>query len=761
MNRIPTVSAPFVLALTLLAHALLGTPLAAQDDDARFNAQQADRMHAVAKAAFKKGFPRQARLIWLQLLKLYDPNHADAHKAIGHVKVGKAWNPDPNFDYPITDTGSAADGRSLYKRYESLKKQLASAHRRQAQIWEKAGRKDKSNYHYKMVLRWVKSDAKAQAALHHKAIGEISGTDLEQIVYDRSKMIEAAVVEQTKIKYPSKLVPDGKHPVLEKAGVKYITVKSEHFILHGDHEQKIMQEALEWAERTVRVVQKAFPKDGGFNTDPRRWLREWGFFVEKDTYKQILKANADLVSNLEWSLEYTTSTTLISSQSAIRVGATGNNKVLFDACVRRVAASYSGFRSDGLAEGIGHTFVGMMFNNNRLFAVDLKTQQGTRASEEDREYTSPNFDVWKDLALEQAWKLTGGVKASMLPLIKAATFTNEQRIKAWSFCDYVMRRDPKLLLDMDRLQSQKNTWDIEAAFKEKHDVTIPELDKEWEDFWTGASPALKAIRNNTPPLAAVSKNVQKWLKAFNEARKAQNTTTVRWSANYSVRCKEHVDYLIANKKERGPDKVQQQDPALEGGSHLGNMFAQMALVETHASVGKAKKIFKKWMGIPGYRDALVHGFILTIGLYEDRGILVMNVVSGLGVPKGKRFYTCYPRNGAQGIPSEVKVADLGPELKELLEKNGHGNLKVIGYPLTVHFGHNVQGNRSSYRCRVTDREGEVKGLLLLDNGKNRHTRAPGMVTYYPLKPLKGEISVLWSWTRDDGSQKYPSTFTAN
>jgi hypothetical protein len=689
MNRILSIGAVALLT---------AAPVLAQTPEDRFNQQQADRLHTFAKSAFKKGFPRQARLIWLQLLKLYSPDHAAAHAALGEVKVGKSWSPKEGFEYPLTDTGSGAAGKALYKQYESLKKALASAHRTQAQAWERAGRKDKSDYHYKMVLRWVKNDAKAQAALKHIAVGAVTGTDLEQILYERSKMIEKAVVDQTKVDYPSELVPDSKQVFLDQAGVTYKTYRSEHFTLRGDFEEPMMKEALEWAERALRVVAVAFPKDGGFNTDVKRWLRDWAYFVDNKTYQQILKAHGARIPDLEWRLEHTSSFTFGDPQAPLRIGHTGNRQVLFDATVRNVAQAYSGFGSDGLREGIGHTFVGMIFNNNRLFSVDLKKQQeGTRASEEDREYHSPNFDIWKDLALEQAWRLTGGIRASQLPLCDAATFTNEQRIKAWSFCDYVMRRDPKLLRDMDRLRDKKNPWDIEEIFDKNHDVTIAQLDKEWEDFWTGASPVMKAIKNNTPPLEAISKDATAWLKAFNEARKLQNATPVTWSSNYSARCKDHADYLKNNKTERGSAKEQQQDPMLEGGSHLGNMFAQMALVSTSARIGSAKKMFKQWLDIPGYRDALVNNSILSIGIYSERGILVMNVVSGLGTPKKRyRGYRSYPRKRQEGIPTKVAVEDLGPELLALLLKHGHEKLKTVGYPLTLHFGRGVGGERRGW-----------------------------------------------------------------
>jgi len=754
--------------ILILVAAMAAVPLLAQDDESRFNEQQADRLNKFAKRAFGKGFPRQAKLIWLQTIKLYDLDDAVAHKALGHVKLGTSWSPDPDFSYPTADTGSGSDGASLFKSYEKLKKDLASAHRTQAQKWSRAERTDKSRYHYQMVLRWVKSDEKAQAALEHREIGGLTGTSLEQTLYERSKMIEQAVVEQSRIDYGVEKMAASTQPYLERAQVKYITVKSEHFTLRGDpEEEENLLKALVWAERALQVAQVAFPKES-FPQNPGQWQTDWAFFVSKDTYKQILTANGDRLPNLQWQLEHTSTSGIAGPEGVLTVGATGSVKVLFDAVVRNVARAYAGFGTDGFREGIGHTFVGMIFNNNRLFSVDLMKQQGTTASEEDRQYNSPDFDVWKDLNLELAWRSTGSVPAMELPFCDAAKFTNQQRIKAWSFCDYLMRRDPALLRDMDRLglemrrENRTSPMELTQRFGKTHDVTVAQLDKEWEDFWTGASPVLKAIQNDTPPLAAVSKGVEKWLAAYNAARKTRNAVPVAWSANLSTRCHDHAVYLKANKKQRGPVAEHSQDPAM-GGTHLGSMFAQMAVVVTSAKISKAKDMFQGWLDIPGYRDGLVNNYIRTAGLYSMGDILVMNLVSDLGPPqsKSRQGYHCYPRNTDTRIPREVAVELLGPELRQLLEKHGHGKLKKVGYPLTLHFGVSVPGNRSSYRCAVTTSRGDaVEGLILLDGGTIRRTSAPGMVTFFPLEPLaRGEITATWTWEQGSEVRRLKASFT--
>jgi tetratricopeptide (TPR) repeat protein len=738
-------------ALSLAAHAT------AQNDEADFNGRQAKVLNAFAKKAFDKGFPRQARIIWMQTIKLYDPDNAEAWKAMGYVKIGSSWNPDPKFTYPTTDSGSGAEGGPLFKAYEALKKDLASQHKMQAEKWNRAGRTDRAMHHWKMVLRWVDKDEQAQKALEHREVGAFSGTGLEQTLYDRSKMIERAVEEQSKVDYEVKKVDGVECPPLDRAQVPYITVQSEHFTLHGNaEEEENLLEALRWAERALRVCKAAFP----WPVPEERWGVSWASFTAKETYQQILKANQ--VPELEWRLEHTSTCDI----GDVIVGHMNGPTTMFDNTVRNVARGCARFRTDALVEGIGHTFVGMIFNNNRLFGVDLKKQQGTAASEEDREYASPDFDIWKNLSLEMAWKSTGGVPARDLPFCDTASFTNEQRIKAWSFCDYVMRRDPMLLRDFDVLAQQmkqerlKQPLEFEKRFDEAHEVKVAQLDKEWEDFWTGASPVLKAIQNNTPPLQAISKGIDKWLEAFNAARKEHQATPALWSANLSTRCKEHAEYLKKNKDLRDVASVHTQSVEL-GGSYVGSMFAEMALVETGANLGNAKKIFEKWIALPGYRDALLNNSILTVGMYLEDNILVINAVSGLGAPKAANAgYTYFPRQPGLILDGEVAVADLGPDVEKMLKKHGREGQKKVGFPVTVHFGTGIGADRHSFTCSMATAKGEkIEGAILFDDGNVRTTSAPGMVTFVPFDPLpKGQISFAWSWKAGDSMVQAKGSF---
>jgi uncharacterized protein YkwD len=736
---------PFLSVICVLA--FLATAKA-QDDEADFNQRQAKALNAFAEKAFKKGFPRIAKVVWMQVHKLYDIDNEEAWKALGYIKIGSSWNPDPKHPFPTQDTGNGADGKPLQGQYEALKKELANNHRRQAEKWSKAGRTDKANLHWGLVLRWVDDDEQAKKALAYVEVGAISGTELEKTLYERSKTVEKAIEQQSKVDYEVKQVDGLQCEPLDRAQVKYVSVQSEHFTLHGDPDQaENLITALQWAERALEVCKVAFP----WQYADSKWPNEWACLTAKETYHQILKANQ--VPELEWKLEHGASDVIGKTE----VTNTDGVQTLFDACVRNVAQDYSGFGSTGFREGIGHTFVGQIFNNNRLFAIDRKRQEGTSASEEDREFQSPDFDVWKNLSLELAWKSTGGVPANMLAFCDASNFPNEERIKAWSFCDYMMRRDPELLRSMDQIaqemrsQRLKQPAEFESRFHEKHpDVTLPQLDKEWEDFWTGASPVMKAILNNTPPVNAISKGVDKWLEAFNAARKEYKAAPVKWSANLSARCKDHAEYLKQNKGLRDPESMHTESVEL-GGSYNGSLFAQMAVVVVPANISGAKKQFEQWLYWPGYRDALVNDFILTIGAYLEGDVLVMNVTSGKGKPNSPAAgVSCFPRANDQEdrYDAEVKVAELGPEAAKILAKNGREGQKTIGFPLTLHSGSNGGVEfRGSLTCAVTGAKGEkVAGVLAFDDGHVRTTTAPGMVTFWPLEPLpKGKVNFQWSW----------------
>ena len=743
------------------------------DDELKFRASQAKELNKYAEKAYKDGFHGAAKKVWLMLLSEYDADNETARGYLGYQKSGKTWVKKPGFSYPKNDEPNAGKVKGLKSKWASTVTKIVAAHKRRALEYEKAGRTDLAEWHWKKIIYFDDEDLEARAALNRDEQFEgLTGTSLEKDLYDRSKLIEAVVEEETRKSYDVERIEGdaGKHPFLDKANLDYVTVKSEHFTVYGDFQLgvdenqqpiwnwEILEKAAINGERAIRVMQRITDGMPGFNPNVETWLREWAFFQSGDTYKQVLEANRNLMSDSDYEFlkENSSSCGLFGNEGALKVAAAGSEQTVYDGAVRSVAQAYGNVRSDGMREGFGHAIVGMFFNYNRLFAVDNEEQQRSTTGEEDPGFTSPDMEIWKELALEMAWSLGENTPAAALPLMKAADFPNDARIKSWSFCDYLIRRDPTLVVKMDRLSDSARPVEVAEKFREQNDgLSIEQLEKEWKDFWTEASPVLKAIKNNTEPLTAINKDVAKWLKEFNDARvENQGSTKVLWREASSGRCAEHVNYLLLNEEERGAAAEHMQKLDLEGASHFGDIFAHMAIVETDAK--KPKDVFERWMSWPGYRDALLNNSLRTVGLYVDDNVLVMDVIRGLGrAEEGKGGMRFYPKEDTRLPGTEVSVADLGPEVQELLEDLGYGDKETLGYPISLHhFGTGgLAGPRDSYTVSLMNRDERIEGIVhIADGGENRRSSAPGMVVFYPLEPLpRGKtLTIKWNWENKEG-----------
>lgn len=750
-----------ILSLSLLL--LFSTALAAQaNEEAAFRVAQAKKLNGFATRALKKGFPRQAKLVFLMVLSDYDPDSEVAHEALGHAKSGTVWVPTPGFKFPRNDKPDASAARSLRSEYKKLSEQMVRAHKGQAKKYEKAGRADMAQYHYRAILRFAPDDGDAKEKLELVKVKDgLSGTSMEMELYKRGvKVADAVKVEGAK-DYEVKRLPDSdKNAILEAASVPYISVKSEHFIIRGDFDEAVLKEAGVWAERAYRVIKTAYEgHERMFLSDTEKWqFTQFSFFKSKDTYVQILNANRDKFSS-DKQFKFTVEQTGGTGLGNLRISTAGSKPRVLDGAVRAVARSYSALGSDALQEGIGHTFVGMMLRNNRSFLVDLQKQIGTQTEEEEIDEFNPDMDLWDNLAIEQAWNKTS-VPAVRLPLVSAAKFDDNARIKSWSFCHYLMLRNPTLLRFLDQCSQYRNVIEIEKNFTKNAGVSLAQLDKEWKDFFTGATPVMRAIADRKDPLDAVSKGVKKWLKAINAIRKKDfSAAPVNWSASFSTRCASHASYLRENKLS-GPAEEQRENPQLPGATHEGNMFAQMAMVHTKAN--NPKKVIEEWMQYPGYRDVFFVNTLKTIGIYADKGIVCLNVVQGLVKPRRRAFYM-YPKHGMTRIANQVKVADLGPEMKQVLARKGKGELKVIGFPISAHFGNSLfMPKRQSVRCRVVANDkDEVEGFIhMADDGSHRRIAAPGMMVFYPLTPIRKGSKVKVEWTFENGGrlENFSSTY---
>ncbi len=766
MRRHPLVAVAAVAVLTVC----LGS-LPAQEEEARFLQAQAKRLNACARFALTQGFPRQAKLIYLEVIADYDTNDAVARKALGYLPIGRTWGPDPKFEFSDNESSSPQAAAKVRSRWKSTARTVGAAHRSMANKFLQAGRTDRAEYHFRRTLRFIPTDKAAKAGLDLKAFAGpsgLSGTDLEQRLYERSKIMEKAVKRELKKKYAvTKLPASERHPVLSKSSIKYEGYKSQNFVVWGNLEPEVLKNAAMYAERSYAFCKEVMPEADGFHPKGT-WLNNYAFFKDKADYRAIVDANAGAFGER---LEFTRkmfATVIDSGGNRLQFGgAPAGAARFYDAAVRWTVWNYAGLRAPGVQAGLGHAVVGMFFDRNLLFLADMASKQGTVSGKRDKRYLMPDLAVWKELAVEAAWR-KDSVPAAKLPLFHGSDFPNTARIKSWSLADYLLRRDPTLLQKLDRTRSAGNENAVKDEFRRlAGGLTLATLEQEWRDCWTGVTPVLKAINNNRPPMDAVSKDAQKWLAALNDTRSRLRATIklapgwkpfvappVKWSAGMSSRCKQHALYLKANRKARGPDGEQRQEDGAKGASSTGSLFANMAIVSTKAK--DPKKALARWMSWPGYRDAVLNNMLTRVGLYADGNVMVMHTVGGNRDDPKNVPLMVYPMANQTDVPTQVPIKELGWDIRKLLEDNTNQKTKVLGFPLSMHMG-GLGHYPNSYKCQLSTPQGDrVPGLVHRGpRGSNRRDSAPGMVVFYPLQPLKrGTLyRFLWTWDRKKGAGK--------
>ena len=622
-------------------------------------------------------------------------------------------------------------------------------------------------------------DVAAIAGSGQRQVEGLVGSEVELALLQRSLAIDRGVLRLFEEPFDVEPVPAGeRNRFLDLAGVEYHGVRSEHFVIWGDWDVAAMQEGARFAERALAVARIVFDGKPDFKWPYQAGARHHiAYFQTREVWTSVLNANASSFKpgELAFVLANTSGAVIRDSEQRLRVSVFDHAGLVNDMSVRDVAQTYAGLRADALNEGVGHAIVGWMFGRNLIFAVAQAQADGGTSTGKDRarRFESPDLGVWTDLAIESAWA-GSDTPAAELPLITAARFTSEQRIKSWSFCDYLLRRDPQLLRILDRTSSKSNPNQVAEAFADQAGgLTLVQLDEAWRRFWTDDTPILRAIRGKETPLEAVSKAAPQFLAEFNELRGRLQAGPVTWSAGASVECRQHAEYLLANRKARGPAEEHRQDPQLDGATLAGSNFATLAVVSTSAK--DPKKTFADWLAWPGYRDAILDTTLESVGIYVDRGVLVMDVSRGRAggrvtigrFPFGVTPGTAISSSAGVGlvVPTEVEVADLGADVIDALRAHGDAKRlpKTIGYPISLHFRKTgALPPARSIRCtlKLDDRD-EVAGFVqVADRGASRRTSAPGLVVFYPLQPLKrGSVyTVEWSFESRDGAALPKSQF---
>ncbi|MCA8951968.1 MAG: CAP domain-containing protein, partial [Planctomycetes bacterium] len=569
-----------------------------------------------AKQCVEKGFPQLARDAWFEIVGEYAPDDAGVRRSLGLYRHGSLWKVDPKFVAPLRDELDTGAAKALARRFEAVARKLGQVHRATAELLAGNTKAARAEYHFQRALRFLPADGRVAEASGLQQFEGVVGTATDLEILRRSRLMERALAELVQQRFEVERTAD-KHPLLDRGGMPYTCCRSEHFTIYGDWPPEVLEQAANWAERALAFCEVAFADQIAPGARSRNG-RQFAFFKERDTWLRLIERNVDVVGHghAVFLAEQASS----GEVGELHSGGFVNVDTVYDLCVRWVTRDYAGFEADAIEAGIGHAVVGMFFGRNRVFAVGQDDEEHTVAARTKAKLLLPDLSTWIQLAIELAWSRTD-TPANELPLLEASRFPTAGRIKAWSFCDYLLRREPRLLALLDRTAQTAGTPPaVEAEFAALAGRSLGELDLGWRRFWTEDSAIRRTVFGGSTPLEAASREAPKWLDEFNRVRAELNGPPVGWSAELSADCRSHVGYLLANRDQRGPAAEHTERAGRPGYSNAGRTFAATAVVWT----GKdPRKAMQSWLELPGYRDAILNSNVDVVGLYVERGVAVL------------------------------------------------------------------------------------------------------------------------------------------
>lgn len=721
---------------SLAVVAVLAAVAQAQQDpqalEAALTARAVQLLHEQADALAAQKQWLAALQLRFELLAEYDDEDARARDLCGFVKVGNAWRRD--HEKLVLETNAKGDKRALKKleqQWQKAEAELATLHEQLAKAWSASGNPSKAARHLARLLRFRPGDQQLAGQLQLSDFGGFRGSERDLGMLRRSRLITAAVQYLRQREVPVELLAGQQLPLLQRAKLKHQGVRSRHFTVWGSLPEPLLRAAAQYAERSLLLTRALFAVQDGAPFAPQL-LRDIVLVPDQDSYAAVVGACADQFDAarrkfLEQDVDFFYPEDGGRSLRCYKIER--GEPIVLDLAVRGVVQDALGVTTDGVWEGVGHAFCGFFFDQTLTFMVEQKTAH-TVTGWHDKPLL-PDMKVWREIAAETAWS-KADTPSAQLALLQAARFTNQERVKAWSMVDYLIRRQPDLVLALDRSRTDRARTqpEVEAEFQRLTQLSLPDLDAEWCDFWAKDKPLRDAI--DAEPLGKKDDlaAAQALGTAIDDARTAADVGPVGWYVAGGDAVVQAMQYLADCQRAEADGKRNPKQPV-----ELPP-WPQALAGKALAHAGKdAAAAVAAWFAIPSSRDLLLHPGRVLIGCSRGKSGFALDLGDPVRpIEKGAPLQ--YPAAGQQLLPRSARAGDLGLGVAAALHRQP-GDL--VGYPLTLHFFRALSPiEQAAVQCRVLDGVHRLDGTVL--------PLADGCFAFVAAEPLPSATDLEVTWT---------------
>jgi len=755
------------LAHSFLVFSALMLGLAGQDQgklaarDAELTRMAVSELHAVADAFAAEKQHRRALQVRREIWMDYDPTDKRAREKCGFVPVGDAWRVDINVLVLDRDLkGKKSKIKKVERNLAKLQQKLLTGHRTLAALWTKAGAVDQAAGHWRHVLRYAPDDKKAVAALALAEFDGFRGTASELAMLRRGRAIHLACDWLNRHEFAVQELEDKQLPLLEAAGLEHAGVQSEFYQVWGTLPVEDLEIIARDCERALLLARAIFRVSTGEVFTPSR-IRHFVFVKDQAQYSEVLNVCAEqfTADRLAFLRDAVDMCFLDHGGLSLRVHkADMGMAVSRDQAVRGVMQDAIGAAADGLWEGLGHAACGFLFGQTLTFMEEQLTD--VTAASHARRRLAPDLETWMQIATESAWSKSD-TRTSELVLLKAARFTNEQRVKAWAICHYFSHWHPEYLLQLNDSKTEviRTPPDIEREFLRRTGYELPRIDSEWRTFWARGKD-LRAAMTRAPLPDEKAKN----FKAVERSRSLVDAINSRRAearigpAGYHLA--QSPDFLAVRAYERALLRAEKEE-AKRRKKAKGKKFEPVTYPEPPAAIGQsvlfsredaADDAVRAWLKNPRFRDRLLAPGRDLFGVPKDRGGFLVSIADPeQSTVRGGPLV--WPREGQVGVDGQARLAELDDRARRALRAAGASEDAPVGMPMSLHFGRSVDlGAVAQIKCSVFVRNVPVEGVLVrydspleAQDGSPACPAVGGLIAFIPLQPLPSEQACEVRW----------------
>ena len=711
------------------------------------------------------------RTIWMD----YNPEDKRAREKTGFVQVGAAWRVDP--DALLLDRnlkGKRSKLSRIDRDLKKLTKTLLKEHRALAVAWQQAGDKVRAGKHWRRVLAFEPGDEEAAQSLAIREFEGFSGTDHELHMLRRGRAIHLACDWLNRFEFPVTGLKDQRLPLLEAAGLAHSGVQSEFFRVWGSIPVADLEVIARDCERALLLAHTLFGVSTGEIFKPRR-IRNYVFVRGQGEYAAMLEVCKSQFAEDRFVFlrDAVDMCFLNHGGEALRVHKSDLGlAVSRDQAVRGVMQDATGVKADGLWEGLGHMACGFLFGQTLCF-MEEQLKEITSASHTKRRL-APDLETWMKIATESAWSKSD-TRTSEIVLLKAARFTNEQRVKSWAICHYFAHWRPQYVLELDasRTEDIRTPPDIETEFLRRTGYELPKIDSEWRSFWArGTQLRAAMVRDPLPNKKAKNRKAversRDLVDAINEVRCQARVGPLGWYLDASP------DFLSVRRYEKAlaaaEKELKKRIKAAKGKKYEPVEFPVLppAVGKTvlWSRTDKVEDVVQEWLQNPVFRNSLLAPGRDLVSVPADAGGFLVGIAYPMQPTKHGEPLV-WPRPEQRNVVGQVHVADLDPRARAAVLKAGIAADQVVGMPLSLHFARPIDAKiLAKIECRLFERNRPVEGVIVHyhEPGAGDDRVIDGMVVCVPKEPLQSGkvIEARWEVPPEllgEDRQVAPSAFT--